>query len=125
MTTKELTTLNLKNGLVLQCIDQSRQIAVDRWYICVSVEVAIPVEKKWFDSHPLDEGMFKRIKSALGEEVVFRQKKERNFVSEGQKEEVLKSICDGAVEMGKSYLGSQNFASKFILKEFDKRRQPK
>lgn len=110
---------------MLQCIDQSKQIAADRWYVCVSVEVAVPVEKKWFDNHQLDEGMFKRIKSALGEEVIFRQKIERNFVSEDQKEDVVKSICDGAAEMGKNYLSSQNFAYKFILKEFDKRHHPK
>ncbi|MCB2145034.1 MAG: hypothetical protein KQI81_01080 [Deltaproteobacteria bacterium] len=99
-------------------MDQSKKIAADRWYVCVTVDVTIPVEKKWFDNKPLDDEQFRQIKGALGETVVFQQKKERHFISDENKGRIVKEIWDNALEMGMRYLSRDDFAAKYILKVF-------
>lgn len=118
MPTHTVSSCQLKNGLTLLCLDQSRKIASDRWYICVRVRITIPVEKKWFANHPVDGQKFGKIRDALGKEVVFQQKKERNFVSDDQKERIVTAICDRAVETGMKYLGRDDFAARYILKVY-------
>jgi hypothetical protein len=121
MSSESLMTFPLKNGLTLRCLDKCKKIAADRWYICIFVEIGVPVKEEWFKDSPLEAGMFERIKNKLGNEVVFRQKKERNFVGDDQKDQIVESICEGVVEMGERYLGNDSFAAKFILKEFANR----
>ena len=118
MLNRSLSSFSLKNGLTLQCVDQSKKIAADRWYICVAVEVTIPVEKKWFHNHSVDDEEFFQIKRVLGETVVFHQKKVRHFISDGNKELIIKEMSENAEEMGKKYFGRDDFAAKYILKAF-------
>jgi hypothetical protein len=113
-----ITTCRLDNGLELQCLDDSRQIAADRWYVCVRVQMNIPIEKKWFDQHPMDDQQFQHIRHLLGDTVLFEQKKERNFISADQKSTIIKEICDSTVEMAKQYLSHDGFAAKYIVKRF-------
>jgi hypothetical protein len=112
------SSFSLKNGLTLLCADQSKKIAADRWHVCVKIDITIPVEKKWFDNNPLDDEQFRQIKCALGEAVVFQQKKERHFISDSNKPQIVKDIWDNAVDVGIKYLSRDDFASKYILKVF-------
>ena len=123
MSPHPLLSCQLKNGLRLQCWDQSKKIAADRWYICVMVTITIPVEKKWFVNHPVDEKKFGQIKSELGNSVVYQQKKERHFISDDKKDQIVNQICNTAKETGMKYLGHDDFAAKYILKVFDDRQQ--
>ena len=111
----------LQNGLTLSFLDQSRKIAADRWYVCVVIRIDIPLERKWFDDRRLDEMQFQQIKSALGDEVVFEQKKERNFVSADQKDRIVEALCRGAVELAVPYFGHKDFAAKYILRTYNDR----
>ncbi len=124
MSTVPLASHELKNGLNMVFLDQSKKIAADRWYIHIEVEIRIPVQKKWFSEESIDEGHFHVILDSLGEEVVFRQKRERNFVSEEAKDRIVKEICDHALQMGQTYCSSDTFAARTILKAFrEKNRQ--
>jgi hypothetical protein len=106
----------LKNGLTQQSLDQSKKIAADRWYVCVWIQISIPVEKKWFVNLPIEEEKFRQIRDAVGKEVLFSQKIERNFVSDDIKEKVVSDICSRAAEMGHKYFAHDDFAAKTILK---------
>ena len=121
MSPHPLFSCQLKNGLTLLCWDQSKKIAADRWYVCVMVKITIPVEKKWFGNHPVDEKKFGEIRSDLGDAVVFQQKKERHFISDDKKDQIVKEICNTTEETGMKYLGHDDFAAKYILKVFDER----
>jgi len=124
MTTDLLARHELKNGLIMVFLDQSKKIAADRWYIHIRVEIRIPVQKKWFRKEPIDEGQYQAIQQTLGEEVVFSQKKERNFVSEKVKDQIVEDICNQALRTGHTYCASDTFAARTILKAFgEKRRQ--
>jgi len=118
MTTVPLASHELKNGLTLEFLDKSKKIAADRWYIHIRVEIRIPVQKKWFAKDSIDDGQFRAILNALGEEVVFSQKKERNFVSEKVKDQIVEEICDQALRIGHTYCASDTFAARTILKSF-------
>ena len=118
MSAQPLSSCELKNGLSLYCLDQSRKIAADRWYVCVGVEIAIPVKKKWFQTNDMDEEKFQQIASVLGKEVIFSQKRERNFISDDVKSKVVGEICRNAIEMAKKDCSSDAFAAQYILKAF-------
>ena len=119
-----ITTCRLDNGLDLQCLDDSRQIAADRWYVCVRVQMSIPIVKKWFNQYPVDDQQFGHIRHLLGDKVLFEQKKERNFISDDQKSMIIKDICDNSVELAKQYFSHDGFAAKYILKRLaEKTRQ--
>ena len=124
MTTAPLASHELKNGLTMVLVDNSKKIAADRWYIHIRVEIRIPVQKKWFAKDPIDDGRYQEILDTLGEEVVFSQKKERNFISEEAKDQIVKDICDRALQTGLTYCASDTFAARTILKAFrDQKRQ--
>lgn len=118
MSTRPISSCQLKNGLSLLCLDQSKKIAADRWYVCIWVQMSIPVERKWFVNTPVDEATFQQIGSALGKDVTLKLKKERHFIADDQKEQIVKEICDSAVEMGQQYFTHDDFAAKYILKVF-------
>jgi hypothetical protein len=118
MSTHPLLSVNLKNGLTLLGWDQLRKIDVDRWTVCVMVEMTIPVEIKGFVNHPMDDEKFRRISGDLGDSVVFKQKKERPFIRADQKEQRVKDICDSVEETGVQYIGHDDFAAKYILRVF-------
>jgi len=123
MSTTPISSHELKNGLTLTFMDESRKIAADRWYVRVWVTIDIPLEIKWFTDGSMNDGDFDRIAEALGEKVVFSQKKERNFVSDNDKKQVVQDICKGTMETGLAYMGSDSFAAKFILKAYAERQQ--
>lgn len=123
MSIQPLSSCELKNGLSLLCLDQSKKIAADRWYVCVAVEITIPVKKKWFQEHEMDDEKFKQIASVLGKEVLFSQKRERNFISDDVKSNVVGEICSSTIEMAKQYCSTDDFAARYILKTFAARQQ--
>ena len=118
MSTTLISSYPLKNGLTLKFMDESRKIAADRWYIRVWVTIDIPVDKKWFSDGSVDDDRFARIADRLGDRVVFRQKKERNFISDNVKDQVVQDICDRTLETNLTYMGSDSFPAKFISKVY-------
>ena len=118
-----ISSHELKNGLTLKFLDESRKIAADRWYVCVRVRIDIPGNKKWFGDGLFDDDRFSQIEKVLGETVVFSQKKERNFVGDDIKEQVVKEICDQTVDTNMTYMSSDSFAPKFILKAYAEQKQ--
>lgn len=116
-----IATHRLDNGLDLTFLDQSKQIAADRWYVCVTVQISIPVEKKWFDSQAVDDLKLADMKQVLGNMVLFEQKKERNFVSADIKDDMIKAMCEHTMQTAGAYLGHADFAAKYILIRYNER----
>ena len=121
MTATLISAHELNNGLTLRFMDASKKIAADRWYVCIWVTISIPVDQKWFAQGSLEDDQFERITRILGPEVVFRQKKERNFVSDESKTQVVQQLCEQTIATGSGYLGSHTFAEKYIRKVYAER----
>lgn len=113
-----LSTHELRNGLSLVCIDRSRKIAADRWYVEIVARIEIPVDMKWFQHVPVDAGKFQDIRQVLGETLFFEQKTVRNFVSDAVKKAIVADICVRIAAVGNQYYSHPDFPSRYILKCF-------
>ena len=120
-----IETIALKNGLTLEIYDQSQKIAGDRWLVKMTAKIDIPI-----DYLKLDDVLNKQIGlSSFNESfdgfIRFEQKRERNFVSEQQKETILNDLVASFLTSSREYLSHPNFAMRFALKEHLKQQQRK
>jgi hypothetical protein len=57
------------------------------------------------------------IVSSLGESVIFEQKKERNFIDENQKDDVLNEMVDSFVNSSIDYVSNPDFPKRYIMRQ--------
>lgn len=121
MEEKLIKTIDLENGLELKLFDASRKLAGDRWLVSLIARIEIPTNdlllKK--DGSPLlnvDE-----VKKALGEKLLFEQKRDKIFIDEKEKDEVMKEIQDSFLSSSLSYLSYSDFPKKYVLKKFNEK----
>lgn len=112
-------TLDLANGLKLQLIDDSRQIAADRYSVRLKLRIEIPVDGKWFDS--MADPSVEDVKTLLGPHVVFEREEKRNFVDKDEKDAVVDAMVASVVESGTPYYGLPSFPARCILKVYKDR----
>jgi hypothetical protein len=106
----------LPNGLTLELWDHSRPVAGDRWYTCLSTRIAIPVRG---DNLPPELKLLAdQIVAALGDEIIFSQKEERNFIAASEHPSLLKDMQDRILQLAPGYFGHGDFAAKFIRKTY-------
>lgn len=111
--------VDLKNGLTLEIIDRSKKIAADRYYVGIHIRIEVSIDKKWFAEGEISDEKLNCYKELLGETIVFEQKKERNFVEESAKDEVIESLCKSILDHTLIYFNHKDFAKKLILKKAD------
>jgi len=117
---KLITSIALANGLILELYDGSRRVAGDRWLVCAIARIDIPVDEIGFLTvHPWIPDAAE-IKKHLGERVRFEQKRERHFIDERQKEDVLKDIVDSLLSTVQGYLSHPDFAKNVLAREYKK-----
>ena len=106
----------LPNGLTLELWDHSRPVAGDRWYTLIETRIAIPVRA---DSLPPDlKPLADQIVAALGAEIIFSHKEERNFIAASTHPSLLKDMQDRILKLAPGYFGRGDFAAKFIRKSY-------
>lgn len=117
MEDKLVKTISLENGLVLKLYDKSKQIADDRWLVVLFAKTDVPVQGSFLDGE--DSGItINKVKDALGEVLVFEQKRERNFVDENRKESVFKELCASFLDSSLYYLSHPDFPKRFVFKKY-------
>ena len=121
MEEKLIKTIDLENGLELKLYDASRKLAGDRWLVSLIARMEIPTNELLLkkDGSPLlniDE-----VRKALGEKLLFEQKREKIFIDEKEKDEVLKEIQDFFLSSSLSYFSHSDFPTKYILKKFNEK----
>ena len=116
-----IKTIDLENGLKLQLFDASRKLVGDRWLVSLIARIEMPINdlllKK--DVSPLlnvDE-----IRKALGEKLLFEQKREKIFIDDKEKDEVMKGMQDLFLSSSLSYFSHSDFPQKYILKKFNEK----
>lgn len=106
----------LKNGLTLEFWDYSRPLAGDRWFVLLEVRIAIPIRP---DTLPPElRGQTDQAKEALGDEIIFSQKDERNFIAATEAPKILKDMQNRFLDMAPGYFGHPDFAARFIRGKF-------
>ncbi len=113
-----INTIDLENGLELKLFDNSKRLAGDRWLVSLIARIEIPTNDpllKEDGSSPLN---FNEAISVLGEKLLFEQKRERIYIDEKEKDEVMKGIQDSFLSTSLSYLSRSDFPKSYLLKKF-------
>ena len=112
MEEKLIQTIELKNRMKLTLYDGSRKLAGDRWLIKLIARMEIPVSDVTFHSVSQTTETANEIQNALGEKVLFEQKRERFFIDETEKETVFKEVYDNFVNSTLEYLSNDAFQER-------------
>jgi hypothetical protein len=111
--------------LKLHFYDISRKLAGDRWYVGVIARIDIPLIDSLLTNQHLSHYSVEEIRNALGESVRFQQKRERHYIDEREKDDLLNGLMNSFIKRTLNYLSLPDFPGKYILKEFQTYRKRK
>jgi len=115
---KLIDKIGLKNGLTLILLDASRPVAGDRWQVSFIACAEVDVKAQYFTSLQVTENQIKDIRSVVGNKVLYRYEKNRNFIAAVQKDEILNGLKDRFLETNLEYLSDPDFPGKLILSRY-------
>jgi hypothetical protein len=115
---KLINTVELKNGLQLEVLDSSRKIAGDRWQVILKLRINIPVRMLSANDDDQTDLHVGEIISSIGENVCFEQKRERNFIDENQKDDVLNNLVESFFYNSIDYVSNPDFPKRYILRQY-------
>jgi hypothetical protein len=118
MKEKLIKTLDLKNGLQLKIYDASRNLVGDRWMVSLIARMEIPVTEVLEKTDPRLKEDANEIKDALGERVMFEQKREKIFVDTAERDMVFDGMYDIFLDSSLDYLSRETFPKHYILKKY-------
>ena len=120
-----IKSIELSNGLKLDFYDISRKLAGDRWYVGLIARIDIPLIDSLLTNQHLSHYSVEEIWNTLGESVRFQQKRERHYIDEREKDDLLNDLMDSFIKRTLNYLSLPDFPGKYILKEFQTYRKRK
>ena len=119
MAERLIKTVDLKNGLRLEVLDNSRNVAGDRWQVVLTIRVKIPVNKLSLGDDTQMALNIDEIISSIGESVCFEQKRERNFIDAKEKDEILNNLIQSFFSSSLDYVSNPDFPKKYILRQYE------
>ena len=120
-----IKTIELSNSLKLDFYDISRKLAGDRWYVGFIARIDIPLIDSLLTNQHLSHFSIEEIRNALGESFRFQQQRERHYIDEREKDDLLNSLMDSFIKRTLKYLSLPDFPGKYVLKEFQACRKRK
>jgi hypothetical protein len=120
-----IKSIKLSNGLKLDFYDISRKLAGDRWYVGLIARIDIPLIDSLLTNQHLSQYSVEEIRNMLGKSVRFQQKRERHYIDEREKDDLLNDLMDSFIKRTLNYLSLPDFPGKYILKEFQTYRKRK
>lgn len=114
----------LGNGMVIRFLDKSRRVAGDRWQVSVCCEAVIPLDEQlWHKAPAGDEPARKEaIRAVLGNELRLPLKRERNFVDEAVKEDLVREMAAQTRENMLDYLNDPAFPERLLARRYQEAR---
>ena len=109
----------LDNGLTLEFWDHSRPLVGDRRFVCLVARIAIPVRAETLP--PELKAQAAQVVEALGEEIIFSQRQERNFIAASLAPALLQDMQNRILVLAPGYFGHADFARRLIRKKFAER----
>ena len=124
MEEQHIKEIPLENNLRLHIYDASRQLAGDRWLVKLIARIPISVDDALSDA---EAGLPAKsaVKELIGENLVFEQEKIRNFIDEGEKDDVFQALLDNFLDHSRKYLSHPAFAKQYTLKTFQEKEKQK
>ena len=116
-----IKTIDLENGLELKLFDASRKLAGDRWLVSLIARIEILTNDSLIKEDASPSLNIDEIRKVLGEKLLFEQKRDKIFIDEKEKDEVMKEIQDSFLSSSLSYLSYSDFPKKYVLKKFNEK----
>jgi hypothetical protein len=104
------------NGLTLELWDHSRSVAGDRWHLALEARIGVPVEAA--NVPPALASAEAEVRAALGPDLIFSQKDERNFIAAPEVPRFIQEMASRALDLADHYFGHPDFPRRFIAKKY-------
>ena len=116
---KLIETKTLDNGVKVSLYDFCKPVAADRWYVKIlcRIIVDLPVEK--LTESDLDDDMKTAFKEHYNKGLVHEFIKERNFVDEQDKDDVVSGIISQVNENSLRYVANPVFAENLFRQKVE------
>ncbi|MBW1745996.1 MAG: hypothetical protein JRI62_09990 [Deltaproteobacteria bacterium] len=121
MEEKLIKNIDLENGLQLKLYDASRKLAGDRWLVSLIARIEIPTSDSLLKEDASPSLNVDEVRKLLGEKLVFERKREKIFIDEREKDNVMKEIQDSFLSSSLSYFSHSDFPQKYVLKKFNEK----
>lgn len=115
---KIFENIKLKNGLNLQMFYRSKTMAGDRCQVIFKVKIDVDIRPEVFSDKMSSDIAFQNVQNLLGNRTYFHYLKERNFVSENEKEEILETMKQDFIAANFRYLSSPDFPARLIKRNY-------
>jgi hypothetical protein len=125
MNDNPMETRQLSNGTTLKLYDASRRQGADRWIVAMEARLDIPVNEDCLSPDSKDGLTLASVRDALGPRVVFLSRRERVFVPDDEKDDILTLLREEFCANAVPYLSRPAFPSRFIIKQYQEVLQKK
>ena len=116
--------LMLENGIQLMLFDKSKVTAGDRWLVELRCEAHIPVDEGfWAVVSDEDPEVQAEIRKILGKHLVFESIKQRNFIDERERKNVLQEMVRQVHSSMLEYMNRPHFPQEFFKKQYRETRK--
>jgi hypothetical protein len=101
----------LPNGLKLNILDLSREIAANTVKVEIAFKTDIDLKESFFPNKP----DYQQVKNIFGDKLAYEYKMERAYVRKEQCDAVREALITTFKNNSLHYLGSENFAEKLAI----------
>lgn len=116
---KQIDQRTLSNGFILKVFDLSRHVAADRWLVKIRCEAEIPVLDNFCTSLNVDDQeLAAAVHVMIGKFMTYAIERERNFIDEAAKDQVLQELIQQALDVQLNYLESPTFPEKLYKNRY-------
>ena len=125
MNEKLIKTIVLGNGLILEIYDHSQKVAGDRWLVKMVAKVDISIDyltsiTRGSSKLNLQVDELKKFFDAC---IRYENKRERNFISEKEKDDVFDDLLTSYLKSSQAYLSHPDFPIRYAAREYLKKKQ--
>lgn len=118
-TEKLIETKTLENGVKVSLFDFCKPIAADRWYVKILCRVELAVPEEMLAGSSLDSAGQAAFNEHYNGVLVHEFAKERNFVDENVKDEVVEAIVAQVNDNSLSYVANPVFAANLFKQKVE------
>ena len=125
MNEKLTKTIVLGNGLILEIYDHSRKVAGDRWLVKMVAKVDISIDYLTNNARGSSHLNLKieELKKLFDVCIRYEQTRERNFISEEEKDIVFNDLLTSYLKSTQAYLSHPDFPIRYTAREYSKKKQ--
>lgn len=109
----------LANGLYVEIIDNSKLMAVDRWYITLTCRSEADLPARKLANLDMEASLLERFMAKMAGKISHVCTKERNFVDAACKDEVVAELLAQLQETILPYLAAEVFIDRFLQQNVD------